>query len=157
MMQAESRMVPSEGRSHTRLQQALHCVYPPAANVASTTTNYFPGQRPNLVDILQEQKALSHPSPSTAEVPPMNLISHTQTSAGVFSMCNCVCVCLPIPAKSPKGIDHDTSYKRICKRPAFCLVFILVVSSRWCLINCYRCTFWGQGQRNFMSAWLSSS
>ena len=27
MMQAESRMVPSEGRSHTRLQQALHCVY----------------------------------------------------------------------------------------------------------------------------------
>jgi hypothetical protein len=41
MMQAESRMVPSEGRSHTRLQQALHCVYPPAANVASTTTNYY--------------------------------------------------------------------------------------------------------------------
>jgi len=40
MMQAESRMVPSEGRSHTRLQQALHCVYPTAANVASTTTNY---------------------------------------------------------------------------------------------------------------------
>ena len=54
MMQAESRMVPSEGRSHTRLQQALHCVYPTAANVASTTTNY--SQVKDL--ILQEKKPL---------------------------------------------------------------------------------------------------
>ena len=114
MMQAESRMVPSEGRSHTRLQQALHCVYPTAANVASTTTNY------SQVKDLTRWTFCKRKSPFsfTSNCRNPQWISHTTATLVVST-----CVCLPAKRHWPW---HLAKKKNLQKAEPFALFLSLL-------------------------------
>ena len=101
--------------------------------MVSTTTNYS-----QVKDLIRwtfcKRKS---PFSFTSNCRNPQWISHTTATLVVST-----CVCLPAKRHWPWHLaKKQKNLQKAQRRPTFCLVFILVVSSRFCRINCYHCTF----------------